>query len=356
MIKKVSIHNFKALQKLENVELGNIALIGGKNNVGKSSFLESLFLYLDRRNPDKFHKQLAFRGMIYSLQEPELLWKPFFYNFDLSKNICIIVQDESKSGKLSIKYESDFSPKSITIANNGVVQNQTINKQQFPSLLVKHENSDNIVDLDTHSFIIDQGINYYVDKDISQKIKPANYASPTQTLDMLNPQRLGILDKNDEQEKILSILRIFEPKLKRLQLIKVGLNDVIYAVFEGKSKIPVNFLGTGFCRCLTLALTLATNEYGILFVDEIENGIHHSFLNDFWKFLIEAAKLYNNQIIATTHSYEMINSFSEIAQETQYKDIAYIRLGKDNNDTISAYHFNYEELAFSILKHEIEVR
>jgi len=294
--------------------------------------------------------------MVFSLQEPESSWKPFFYNFDLSKNIYIIVQDELKSGKLSIRYESDFSPKFITIANNGVVQNQTINKQQFPSLFVKHENADNIVDLDTHSYIIDQGINYCIDKDISQKIKSANYASPKQTLDILNPQRLGTLDKNDEQEKILSILRIFEPKLKRLQLIKVGPNDIIYAVFDGKSKIPVNFLGTGFCRCLTLALILATNEHGILFVDEIENGIHHSFLNDFWGFLIEAAKLYNNQIIATTHSSEMINSFSEITQEKQYKDIAYIRLGKDNEGIVSAYHFNSEELAFSILKHDMEVR
>jgi len=355
MIKSVSIHNFKALQRLENVELGNITLIGGKNNAGKSSFLESLFLYLDRRSPDKFHKQLAFRGMVDSLLEPELLWKPLFYGFDLSNNICIIVQDESKSGKLSIKYESDFSPKSIPIANNGVVQNQTVNKQQFPSLFVKHECS-GIIDLDTHLFITDQGINYYVDKDISQKIKSATYINPTQILDMFNPQRLGTLDKNDEQEKILSILRIFEPKLKKLQLIKVGPNDIIYAVFDGKSKIPVNFLGTGFCRCLTLSLILATNEHGILFVDEIENGIHHSFLNDFWGFLIEAAKLYDNQIIATTHSYEMINSFSEITQEKQYKDIAYIRLGKDNDDVISAYHFNSEELAFSILKHEMEVR
>jgi len=355
MIKSVSIHNFKALQRLENVELGNITLVGGKNNAGKSSFLESLFLYLDRRNPDKFHRLLAFRGMAHSILEPELLWKPLFYDFDLSKNICIDVKNESEFGKLSIGYEKDFSPKIITIVNNGIVQSQPINKQQFPSLFVKHEHSD-IIDLDTHLFVTDQGINYYTEKDISQKIKSAIYISPIQILDKFNPQMLGILDKNDEQEKILSILRMFEPKLKRLQLIKVGPNDIIYAVFEEKSKIPVNFLGTGFCRCLTLALVLATNEYGILFVDEIENGIHHSFLNDFWKFLIEAAKLYNNQIIATTHSNEMISSFLEITLEKQYQDIAYIRLGKDNNDAVSAYHFNSEELAFSILKHEMEVR
>jgi AAA15 family ATPase/GTPase len=355
MVKGVSIHNFKALQRLENVRLGNITLVGGKNNAGKSSFLEALFLYLDRRNPDKFLRQLIFRGMENSLLEPEHLWKPFFYDFDLSKNIIIEVQDLSGLGKLSVRYESDFSPKTIAITNNGVMQNQTINKQQFPSLFVKHEYSGNI-DLDTHSFIIDQGINHCVDKDTSQKVKPATYVSPIQILDSFNPQRLGILDKNDEQEKILQILRIFEPKLEKLQLIKVGFKDVIYAVLDDKRKIPVNFLGTGFCRSLTLALILATNEHGVLFIDEIENGIHHSFLNDFWNFLIEATKLYNCQVVATTHSYEMINSFSEVAQEKQYKDVAYIRLGKDKNGIISAYPFNYEELNFSIIKHEMEIR
>jgi AAA15 family ATPase/GTPase len=63
MIKNISIHNFKALQWLDNVELGGITLVGGKNNAGKSSFLEALFLYLDRRNPEAFNRLLAFRGL-----------------------------------------------------------------------------------------------------------------------------------------------------------------------------------------------------------------------------------------------------------------------------------------------------
>jgi AAA15 family ATPase/GTPase len=45
MLEKVSISNFKVLKQLENVNFNKITLISGKNNAGKSTLLEALFLY-----------------------------------------------------------------------------------------------------------------------------------------------------------------------------------------------------------------------------------------------------------------------------------------------------------------------
>jgi AAA15 family ATPase/GTPase len=85
MIRKVSVFNFKVLRRLENITLNKITLIGGRNNAGKSIFLEALFLYLDRKNSDMFDRQLAWRGLMNIPLDPSQFWKPFFYNFDLSK-------------------------------------------------------------------------------------------------------------------------------------------------------------------------------------------------------------------------------------------------------------------------------
>jgi AAA15 family ATPase/GTPase len=199
-----------------------------------------------------------------------------------------------------------------------------------------------------------QAISCLIEHDISAPIPIAVFMNSMQTLDMSNPERLGILDKKNEQAKILPILRMFEPKLERLILIKSGPNDIIHAVIDDKKATPVHLLGDGFCRCLSIILALATNTDGVLFIDEIENGIHHSLLAKFWGFLIEASNTYNCQIIATTHSHEMIDSFTKTAREKQFKDIAYIRLAK-KEDAVMAHQFNFDEITFAF-DSEMEVR
>jgi AAA15 family ATPase/GTPase len=162
------------------------------------------------------------------------------------------------------------------------------------------------------------------------------------------------LVKDDAQDKILPLLQRFEPKLKQFQLIKEGSLDVIYADFGNKQKIPVNFLGDGFCRCLTIALLLAADSINILLLDEVGTGIHHSMLNEFWDFLIEASNFHNCQIIATTHSYEMIQAFCEAVNEKDFNDASYIRLAK-KDDVVSAYSFTFDNLYYA-LSSKMEVR
>jgi AAA15 family ATPase/GTPase len=358
MIKKVSVFNFKVLHRLENVTLNKVTLIGGRNNAGKSTLLEALFLYLDRKNPDMFVRQLSWRGLINIPLDPSQFWEPFFYNFDLSKKISIeAYNDLNKSGRLEIAYQNNYIPKiPVPAMNNGIISpnfTQSATKQSFSALSIKHE-MNAAIDIKMYLIMASHGINCFIDHDSSGQIPIAVFMNSRQTLDISNQERLGILDKKNEQYKILPVLRMFEPKLERLLLIKSGPNDTIHAVIDGKKAIPVHLIGDGFCRCLSIILTLATNVNGILFIDEIENGIHHSLLGAFWAFLFEASNAYNCQIIATTHSKEMIESFAGIAQEKQFKDIAYLRLAKKEDD-ISAYQFNFNEIS-SALDSEMEVR
>jgi AAA15 family ATPase/GTPase len=240
--------------------------------------------------------------------------------------------------------------------NNGIISpnfTQSITKQSFSALSIKHETNAGI-DIEMHLIMTSQGVSCLIDHDSYGPIPRAVFMNSKQTLDISNPEKLGMLDKKNEQSKILPLLRMFEPKLERLLLIKSGPNDIIYAIIDGKKATPVHLIGDGFCRCLSIILTLATNVDGILFIDKIENGIHHSLLGTFWAFLLEASNAYNCQIIATTHSQEMIESFAGIAQEKQFKDIAYLRLAK-KEDVISAYQFNFNEIS-SALDSEMEMR
>ena len=65
-------------------------------------------------------------------------------------------------------------------------------------------------------------------------------------------------------------------------------------------------MGEGMRRLTSLLLAISTTRDGVVFIDEIENGLHFGVQGGVWKAIAEAAREYNVQIFATTHSYEMI--------------------------------------------------
>jgi len=70
----------------------------------------------------------------------------------------------------------------------------------------------------------------------------------------------------------------------------------------------------------------------IILFDEIENGLHHSVMKDFWRYIIKMALANNFQIFATTHSHEMMEALVKAAEETnliEQEEIRVYRLHKN---------------------------
>jgi len=65
---------------------------------------------------------------------------------------------------------------------------------------------------------------------------------------------------------------------------------------------------------------------------EIENGLHHSVMPVIWKGLFLAAKEFDVQIFATTHSWECILAADEAARAGENYDLALIRLDRVKED------------------------
>ena len=55
MITKLTLENFKGFKYLEVPETSTITLIGGQNNIGKTSLLEGIFLFYDVGDPGDVH-------------------------------------------------------------------------------------------------------------------------------------------------------------------------------------------------------------------------------------------------------------------------------------------------------------
>ena len=72
--------------------------------------------------------------------------------------------------------------------------------------------------------------------------------------------------------------------------------------------VPLAMMGEGMTRLARLVLAIATAPNGLVLVDEIETGFHHTVMFDVWRTVDEAAKQFDTQIVATTHSYECVQA------------------------------------------------
>ena len=109
-------------------------------------------------------------------------------------------------------------------------------------------------------------------------------------------------------------------------------------------------------RITSLLLAISTTPDGIVFIDEIENGLHYSVQTSVWEAIAEAARAYNVQIFTTTHSYEMIRAAHEAFHIEGAGNFHFYRLSRDReNNEVRAVSYDEETLG-AALEAGFEVR
>ena len=101
---------------------------------------------------------------------------------------------------------------------------------------------------------------------------------------------------------------------------------MVYADVGLSRPVPMGSLGDGICRLLSMALAFHEARNGVILVDEIENGLHHSKLKGLWQHVFRLAHAFDVQVFATTHSYECIVAANNALTETESSDLHLHRL------------------------------
>jgi predicted ATPase len=79
---------------------------------------------------------------------------------------------------------------------------------------------------------------------------------------------------------------------------------------------PLGSLGDGAWRMLTLAIVLTQCVGGMLFIDEIDTGLHYTVMADMWRLIHAASRQFDVQVFASTHSYDCVHSLATICQSS----------------------------------------
>lgn len=118
--------------------------------------------------------------------------------------------------------------------------------------------------------------------------------------------------------------------------------------------VPLKSLGDGVTRMCGVALALANSHSGFLLIDEVENGIHQSVQQDFWRMVLLTAQENNAQVFATTHSWDCVAGFAKASAELEQITGALVRLEQEEG-RVKAVQYSEEDLK-TAAEQGIEVR
>jgi hypothetical protein len=166
-------------------------------------------------------------------------------------------------------------------------------------------------------------------------------------------QFFGELEAAKRQAEILPALQIVEPRLQRLALVPFADRTLIHGDVGLPRLMPLPFMGEGLRRLLSIVLGIANVPGGVVLIDEVENGLHHSVMKDVWNAIALAARQLDVQIFATTHSYECITAANEAFTASGRYDLRLYRLDRINEE-IKAVAYDQETVGAAIdFYHEV---
>ncbi|MFW2177287.1 MULTISPECIES: AAA family ATPase [unclassified Moraxella] len=362
----LTIKNFRILEDVTIEKLGHVNLIVGKNNSGKSTVLEALALLasgfdlktvqklVDNRNVNR-HGVLKIESEQTETIQPKFDEKLFLNLLtrgeDSSQNVIDI---GSKSFYLQVGYAQN---RYIGFLDSSKYINESDNyftlKNQFPSNDLMIRSSFKLINSGLVTGV--SGIDYppfpkyqFVD---TGSINIETLATEWEQIALTN-----------EEDLVVKMLQLIDENIQNIAFLTDTNTNfrVPFVRLKGvENRIPLHSMGDGIFRLLQIIFKVINSRNGFLLIDEFENGLHYSVQPEVWRLIFELAHRFNIQVFATTHSWDTIESFAQIAKERTDMDGVLFRMGhsvrKSDNGKLIATVFDEEKL-YHLTKIQMEVR
>ena len=147
------------------------------------------------------------------------------------------------------------------------------------------------------------------------------------------------------EDEVINIFSLIESGIQR---ITFNNGKATILTTRLPSPKPLKQLGDGANRLLTIALGLVNAKNKMLLIDEFEVGLHNGIQEKLWEIIFEYAKKYNIQVFVTTHSFDTIRAFAEISAKFEGMG-EYLRLQKSRSTgEIEAVIYSKKSLNYAI--------
>lgn len=375
MLDSFQISNFRLFQHLEVGRLNRVNLIVGRNNAGKSTFLEAVELYVSNGASTVLLNLVESRQETwFSEAQPQLhnstgnSVRHLFFGHKLPQagKQGISLGEVSSNTKLHIgaaayqnKNDDEGILKKIRVPSfqMDLFDEDLSNVEVF---LVAEEGNKT-----RRLFRLDRDlrdIGRYSSRTLYER-QEFEFKSTWQTVSTANmPNRKlatlwDLTSLTNLESEVISALKLIESRVtgvafvedvsqkrERIPLVKIkGVDE----------PLPLKSMGDGMTRLFHIIVALVNAQNGLLLIDEFENGLHWSVQPKVWNIVFQLAKKLNVQVFATTHSRDCIEGFD--SAWNKYPDLgAFFRLDAKDG-FIRATEYTSETLTDAI-DMDVEVR
>lgn len=298
----IDIKKYKCFENFKVENLSRVNLITGKNNVGKTAFLESAHIHTSAEKLPVFFVKLSgakFRRERINIfvnyeNEDRIVFLEQANGFDVDSNI--------HQTSFNIDYDNGIKAYNFTFNN----QNIYVNSQEFSQ---EFEDSFSNIFIDNFGMSDSQIVNFFAN-----------------------------IQKLDEEDYLDKALNDFDHNITNFKTP----NNKPQCKIDGEYR-KLTELGDGTKHLVSLVVALFSTKDGFLFIDEIDNGIHYEKLDAIWEIILTLSKKHNTQVFATTHSKECLESYARVAKKLADKEITVIEFGKSDNELKNIV-FKYDEV------------
>jgi AAA domain, putative AbiEii toxin, Type IV TA system/AAA ATPase domain len=363
MLRELTIENYRCFEKLHVKDLAQVNLIVGKNNVGKTSFLEAIYLYVSGGDPRCLLELLSARELTYepksqsgNLTSPneyqlgdifnlarQNKYSKFLIRSDSAMQLCFQIEKpdmQFQFGRLKIDYRPINSEKmyggwgsiDLDFKDDFIIDSTGFSDKHGTLLL---EGFRNVQGNAPYHFVEARGLGFETLRKLWEQVN-------------LTP----------EEDAVETAMRLLEPRVERIGFTtnrQPSIGSIKVRLKDESTPVPLSSLGDGMRRILGLAMSLAVSKSGYLVIDEIDMGLHYKAQYSMWKLVLETAKRLNVQVFASTHSWDCIAAFQAALAEMEDQSIGKLFRIDARGDEVRAIEYDAEDLEV-VVAQGIEVR
>lgn len=313
MYRSFSIENFRGITSLKLAQLSKVNVLTGLNDAGKTSVLEALFLHASGPQAGIAAIQTLLpsrRQELIALQpSKESPWRTFFHNFDTDHSIVFNATGSPAAYRVELKPDLKSSPFAVYSgegrADNSATNASGLSIKVTPSKGMPKQYWQTILTQSTNLGAVGQNltVQFQLDPENAPAKIPAVILKSGLAADLATAYSQYLLSPSSLN--LLQALQIIDQRIEELQVLVVGGRAQLHARVNGVLTL-FQLLGDGPNAMAQNFLAIATAKAGIVLIDEVGVGVHHSALPAMWHALIEASDQLGVQLFATTHSQESV--------------------------------------------------
>lgn len=366
MFESIRIEGYRGFTVLEIENLGRVNLLVGKNNSGKTSVLEAAYILSTAGDPWTLWEILARRGerlQVASSNElrpqVELGVANLFRGHEIRHDSMFRISSSGRSRNAAFElraveagaadqpeiFQAEFNPplapplqlefrgdpkppvSQLSLTRSGGLANDPLMpRRRGPS----------------------------AELGVSRLITSESLA----TDDLIQMWNRIVL--TPAEDLIVEALRFLDPGIERIAAQPIpgrlqaaqGRGGFVVKRTGSIHPVPIGSLGDGMWRMLAMASAISHCAGGMLFIDEIDTGLHYTVMSKMWNLIYSAAKRFDVQVFATTHSYDCVYSLAQIEPGPGRESITVQRIEAGRQRPIP---YDDEDIAVAASR-DIEVR